>query len=412
MPKNNTTFFTEPQREIPIIEKPDLLVVGGGPAGIAAALSASRCGIKTLLIERYNHLGGLWTGGLVLPLLATHAVNKTGEKQKVIFGIADDITSRLQTMGIPLTEEDPTIDPEAAKTLFDQMLAESGVQTLFHCWASNVITADHRIQAVIIQTKSGRLAIQPKFVVDATGDGDIFALAGEGYTNLPYHIGLVHRIGNVDKVDPAQVEALGLELGYPTPLPSVRWVNMYGQKDSDGLDIYTLSRITIESRREICAESTGYQTHPRLRAGLSVGYRLANRRACHPRARGHVHPHPGRFIHLHTISGCRWGLRHGAKYHIAMLSSRVLNGRCGKYRCAPSPRAKQPISWLPAVVFPMKKPLPKTRASSALPCLPVMPPARLRLSACSKTHQRSKRMPSKYRRSFWTRTPTWVNHIR
>lgn len=255
-------YITEPQRQIPVIENPDLLVVGGGPAGITAALSAARCGVKTLLIERYNHLGGLWTGGLVLPLLSTHARNQNGEKQKVIFGIAEEITARMRALGMEQTEQDPTIDPEAAKYLFDQMLAEAGVQVLLHCWAVNVLTSSNRITAVIIESKSGRLAIQPKFVVDASGDDDVFALSGEDYVNYPYHIALFHRLGNMDTVAPALSESLGLRLGYPTPISGVRWVHMTGEKDCDGLDIRTLTRVTIESRRAIWEQVQALQRMP------------------------------------------------------------------------------------------------------------------------------------------------------
>jgi hypothetical protein len=251
MIKRDLNTIIEPERKISVIENPDLLVVGGGPAGIAAALSASRCGLKTLVVERYNHLGGLWTGGLVLPLLSTHAINQAGKKQKVIFGIAEEITQGLNSLGMAIREENPIVDPEAAKYLFDQLLEQAGVQVLFHCWASNILINDRKITTVIIESKSGKLAIQPKFVVDATGDGDIFAWAGEAYSNLPYHIGLVHRLGNVDQVEAGLVEKLGKELGDPTPLPGVRWVNMRGEDGSDGLDIYTLSRLTQKARRSI-----------------------------------------------------------------------------------------------------------------------------------------------------------------
>jgi hypothetical protein len=251
MTKPKQTFIIEPEREIPVIYEPDLLVVGGGPAGIAAALAASRCGFKTLIVERYNHLGGLWTGGLVLPLLSTHAVDQMGEKQKVIFGIADEISSRLRDMGMAIREENPVVDPEAAKYLFDRMVEDAGIQVLFHCWASNVIMSSHHISAVMIESKSGRVAIQPRFVIDATGDGDIFAAAGEDFTNLPYNIGLIHRIGNVDKLDAALVNNLGKELGDPTPIPGVHWVNMRGEDGSDGLDIHTLSSVTMDGRRTI-----------------------------------------------------------------------------------------------------------------------------------------------------------------
>jgi len=251
MTRHKTATIIEPEREIPVIENPDLLVVGGGPAGIAAALSASRCGLKTLVVERYNHLGGLWTGGLVLPLLSTHAVDRLGKKQKVIFGIAEEITLRLREMGMVIREENPVVDPEAAKYLFDRMVEDAGIQVLFHCWAANVIVLNHRITAVILESKSGRVAIQPKFVIDATGDGDVFSAAGEDFINLPYHIGLVHRLGGVDGVDPALVEKMGKELGDPTPVSGVRWVNMRGKDGSDGLDLYTLTRTTLESRRAI-----------------------------------------------------------------------------------------------------------------------------------------------------------------
>jgi hypothetical protein len=174
-----------------------------------------------------------------------------GEKQKVIFGIADEIASRLRDMGMAIREENPVVDPEAAKYLFDRMVEDAGIKVLFHGWASNIIREKNHITAVIIESKSGRLAVKPRFVIDATGDGDIFAAAGEGFTNLPYHIGLVHRLGGIESIDPALMEKMGKELGDPTPLPGVHWVNMRGEDGSDGLDIHTLSSVTMDGRRTI-----------------------------------------------------------------------------------------------------------------------------------------------------------------
>ena len=77
----------EPERLIPILAETDVLIIGGGPAGAAAAIAASRTGAETYLVERYNHLGGLWTGGLVLPLLSTHGADKQKRRKQVIFGI-------------------------------------------------------------------------------------------------------------------------------------------------------------------------------------------------------------------------------------------------------------------------------------------------------------------------------------
>ena len=147
--------IVEPAREIPVIEEPDVLVVGGGPAGVTAALAAERAGASTLLIERYNHLGGLWTGGLVLPLLSTHALDKNGKFKQVIFGIGHEIATRIRELGMSIHDVNPVIDPEAAKYVFDDMMKESNVKTLYHCWASNVIVEDGVIQSVLLETKSG-----------------------------------------------------------------------------------------------------------------------------------------------------------------------------------------------------------------------------------------------------------------
>lgn len=239
---------TEPAREIPVIEEPDVLVVGGGPAGVAAALAASRAGASTLLVERYNHLGGLWTGGLVLPLLSTHAMDQNGKFKQVIFGISDEIAQRLRAMDMAISEVNPVIDPEAGKYVLDAMMQEAGVKTLYHCWASNVILDGNRIQSVILESKSGRVAINPKMVVDGTGDGDILGLAGESFENMRYHMGLVHRLGNVDRVDTSQPGYKKVPLGKPTPIKSVNWVNMHGKDNQNGIDLYTLSRRQQEYR--------------------------------------------------------------------------------------------------------------------------------------------------------------------
>ena len=103
----------EPAREIPIITEPEVLVIGGGPAGVAAALSASRTGVSTMLVERYNHLGGLWTGGLVLPLLSTHAVDRSGRFRQVIYGIGDDMVQRLRRINMSINDVNPLDIPRA-----------------------------------------------------------------------------------------------------------------------------------------------------------------------------------------------------------------------------------------------------------------------------------------------------------
>lgn len=241
----------EPAKQIPILAETDVLVIGGGPAGTAAAIAASRTGAETYLVERYNHLGGLWTGGLVLPLLSTHAVDKNHHTRQVIYGLGDEMSQKLKDLGMSISEVDPVVDPEAAKYVLDEMIVEAGVKMLYHTWATSVIMDGHTLKGVFVESKSGRMAILAKVVVDCTGDGDIFHWAGEPYDEMKYHIGLVHRLGNIDRIDRQKEGYVEMALGDPTPIPSVNWVNMHGQNDQDALDVLNLSRLQLEYRREI-----------------------------------------------------------------------------------------------------------------------------------------------------------------
>ena len=271
----------EPKQEIPVITETDVLVVGGGPAGVAAAISASRAGSSTIIVERYNHLGGLWTGGLVLPLLSTHAMDEKGIFRQVIFGISDEISQKLAGMGMAIHEVNPIVDPEAAKYVLDVMIKESGVRILYHCWASNIVMENDTIQAVIFETKSGRVAIRPKIVIDCTGDGDIFNLAGEEHEVMNYNIGLVHRLGNIDRIDKSQPGYKDMDIGGETPIKSVNWVNMHGEDDRDGLDLYTLSelqqkyRIAIWEQTEKIRATPGHEEVFLLDTASQIGVRMS-----------------------------------------------------------------------------------------------------------------------------------------
>ncbi len=271
----------EPARDIPVIASCDVLVVGGGPAGVAAAISSARAGADTILVERYNHLGGLWTGGLVLPLLSTHAIDKNGKFKRVIYGLGGEMADRLNAMGMTVNEVNPSIDPEAGKYLLDVMIRDSGVRMFYHCWMSNVIMEDNAISAVILETKSGRTAVKPKVVVDCTGDGDIIELAGEGFENMRYHIGLVHRLGNVDRIDKKKPGYVDRPIGNKTPIPSVNWVNMHGEDDRDGIDLFTLSelqqkyRISIWEETEKTRKTPGYEEVFLLETAPQIGVRMS-----------------------------------------------------------------------------------------------------------------------------------------
>jgi len=245
----------QPERPLAVMHETDVLVVGGGPAGFAAAVAAARTGAKTALVERYGYLGGLWTGGLVLLVYPTHAV-ENGVRTKVVRGMGDELLGRIARYPEAAThfadgKPDPTTDPEVTKVVMDEMVQEAGVKMFFHCWVADVVMEGNAVRGVVLESKAGRQAILAKVVVDASGDGDVFAAAGAEYEQRLHAIGLVHRLGNVDRADMEKLQAAGFKnLGALEPLPSVKWVNLRGPS-TDGLDIAELSRLEVEHRRSI-----------------------------------------------------------------------------------------------------------------------------------------------------------------
>ena len=241
----------EPARQVPILLESDVLVVGGGPSGVAAALSAARLGMKTCLVERYNHLGGLWTGGLVLPLNCTHGLSREAQRTQVIHGISGEITDRLRRLNMVRGEVNPLVDPEACKYVLEKMMQEAGVTVVYHAWAAGAVMDGRTIRGIFAESKSGRRALLAKVVIDCTGDGDVFHWAGEKYLEARYAIGMEARLGGTDRVNH---NAPGYEprgLGAQTPIPGVTWHYMWGDAKQDGLDVMNLSRLQQKFRLKI-----------------------------------------------------------------------------------------------------------------------------------------------------------------
>ena len=242
----------QPQRELPVLHKTEVLVVGGGPAGVTAAIAAKRAGADVTLVERYGHFGGLWTGGLVL-LIMGH-ITKDGKQ--VCQGIGEEMMRRLEKLDGAIMDRrpgvNPTVDAEAAKYLMVEMIEEAGVKVFLHCWGVDAILDSGSVAGAVFESKSGRQAILAKVVIDATGDGDLLAAAGAAYEHRTHNIGLVSRIGRLDKVDvkKAAQAPKPKHLGAVSPVPGVNWVNLFGP-EADGLDVAVLTRLEMQHRKMI-----------------------------------------------------------------------------------------------------------------------------------------------------------------
>jgi hypothetical protein len=205
-PRPDHGYWDEPGQRIPIYHRCDVLVVGGGPSGTAAAAAAARAGANVTLLERYNHLGGLSTGGLVIWI--DRMSDWQGEL--VIRGFAQELFERLPPDAVAGPEREiwgsqdpikaaywaqrtaayhgvvtwsPTIDPERLKLLSQEILLERQVKLVYHSWAAQPIVENNTVHGVAFESKEGRMAIMAKVVIDATGDGDLFARAGAAFTN-------------------------------------------------------------------------------------------------------------------------------------------------------------------------------------------------------------------------------------
>ncbi len=304
-------MISEPEREIKVLKEADVVVVGGGPGGVASAIAAARMGAKTVLIERYGHLGGMATGGLVniFPNLSD-----ISGKQR-IFGLNQEIIDRMKArnaafspnqedwgttdrrivdyyldanMGWFYVRKDPNIgdrervhytavlDPEVLKAELNDMVAEAGACLLLHSWGTRPIMEGNTVKGVFFESKSGRQAILAKVVIDSTGDGDIFVGAGAEFdselkSNFRTALAFSFWIANVDmgklndfrKSQPEKYAQLLHELteagghsGYFKGLlknqEGVLWFHTFEVKPeaSDAMDVEELTRVDVKGRKK------------------------------------------------------------------------------------------------------------------------------------------------------------------
>ena len=306
-PANGVGEIEEEARSIPIYHKADVAVIGGGPAGCAAAYSAAKAGADVVLLERYNHLGGLSTGGLVIWIDRM----TDWEGRHVIQGFARDFIDRMPKEGVagpPLADWGsrdpgkadywrlrtsafhgivswaPTLDPERMKLLAQEMLLEAGVRLVFHAWAAKPSMRDGKVAGAIFESKAGRQAVLADVVIDTTGDGDIFARAGGEFEddieqgdvhhsmNTSFLIGgvdmerwLEFRAASVDQFN--QFTALGREQLRFFQTPYVTWRNeiavFMGPRQSglSALDVDDMTEVEIRSHRFMAAHCDFFRRH-------------------------------------------------------------------------------------------------------------------------------------------------------
>jgi hypothetical protein len=224
-----TEVWREPARDLPVIGRPDVLVVGAGSAGVAAALAAARRGAEVWLVERYGFVGGLATFGLINLLLTLD----DGRGTQVVAGLCQEVVDRLDARGdarFPPRGEwgsldhDPVerwrrwgliwgaqpdvvrysvaFDPEAFCDVTLDLLREAGVRIRLHSWCADAATGDGRIEAVMLESKRGREVVQPRVVVDATGDGDVLVAANAPTETVTIPPWLWFRMGGMTDAPP------------------------------------------------------------------------------------------------------------------------------------------------------------------------------------------------------------------
>ena len=292
-------FVDEPASgQTPVVAEADVLVMGGGPAGTAAAIAASRNGAKVTLVERYPYLGGLASGGMVLVL-----DDMTNGPEITVKGICQEFIDRMAAQGMAVyppeqdrrqhmdmwkkwsrwgvhdfhshTRPQPityaaAFDPDGWKRVSCELMAEGKIDVRMHSWFSRAIVVDGRITGVVCETKAGRQAMLGKVVIDATGDLDVAASAGAPFAHGSYILTTVFRLGGVDtdaaerfqfgqpeafqKLDRDAKRLIGgsWEMWWlKTPLPGVVWCNCPHMTGYDGIKVEDLTKAEFEGRKRI-----------------------------------------------------------------------------------------------------------------------------------------------------------------
>lgn len=307
----------EPARTTPVLDEADVVVLGGGPAGIAAAAAAARAGCRTWLVERYGFLGGMGTAAGVTNFCGLHA-NVHGEVRRVVHGLADELLARIDALGglsAPHAIFGRTLaqayDVAAYKCAADDLLLAHGARLLLHATAAGALMRDAAtIDALLLHTRSGRAALRARCFVDASGDAELAVWSGapwaqgdeQGrlmYPTLMFRVGGVDdaRAGEAWRTIPQRMAALAQRWRFPRQGAIVRPMKHAGEwrvnvtqianadgQAMDGTDAAQLSAGEVEGRRQVReflaflrAEVPGFEAAYLLEIAPQVGIRETRR---------------------------------------------------------------------------------------------------------------------------------------
>lgn len=311
MARSTVKTIREKARDIKVCREADVVVVGGGPGGIGAALAAARNGADTVLVERYGHLGGMATGGLVTIIPNLSDIN--GKRQ--FGGICREWIDRLEkrdASSSPKIEDlgsrdkeivsyymdraffyvqggmvidSALIDAEILKYTLNEMVEEAGVKVYLHSWGTEAVADNGRVKGVIFESKSGRQAILAKVVIDSTGDGDLLPSAGAAFDDkiapdlriaklsLSYWIANVNlkKAEEYKKSHPEKYAELQKEAEAAGAHPRYIKSNLKDQESvvwvhpryacSSQTDVEELTRVEFEGRKKMMATYEFFKKH-------------------------------------------------------------------------------------------------------------------------------------------------------